>query len=105
MKKFFILALLALAFTSCDQIAQLEDAKNEVITEEVAKLLEVPAESVDLDFDNVEMYDSHFFDKLIGRVDSGKFTYLYTDKNSGKKFIVVWESVNITSIEFAPEEE
>jgi hypothetical protein len=105
MKKFFILALLALAFTSCDYLEQWEDQRDQYVTEEVAKLLEVPAESVDIDFDDFEIYDAFWIDKLIGKASSSKISHLYIEKNSGKKFIVEYDGAQINSIEFAPEEE
>lgn len=101
MKKFFILALFALSFTSCDFL--LSRPSDKYVIEEIANLLEVSTESVDVDFDNMETYDLFLDEKLTGDANDSKVAKIVQEKTSGKYFIVVYDGIDVTSITFAPE--
>ena len=106
MKKLFIIALACVFFSSCANRgnSMLPGTKSQV-TAKIAELLELPQDSIEVDFESMELYDFHLGEKLLLKKEPYFGTEKVKEKRTGKSFLLEVNGVVCESVRFAPEGE
>ena len=106
MKKIFIIALACVFFSSCANRGNLiPQGTKDQITAKIAELLELPQDSIEVDFESMEVYDSHWGEKLLLKKEPYFSTEKVKEKRTGKSVLLEMNGVVCESARFAPEGE
>jgi cytochrome b involved in lipid metabolism len=106
MKKLFIIALACVFFSSCaDRGNLMTQATKDQATAKIAELLELPQDSIEVDWESMELYDNHWGEKLLFKKESYFTTEKVKEKRTGKSILLEMNGVVCESARFAPEGE
>ena len=76
-------------------------SQEKAVKEAIAAKLNVPVDSVIVDMNKAETYDSHFRENLKRGDNEMKSTMIVVEEKSGKAFLILYEGLDVT-VEFAP---